>query len=195
MSIAESGASISEQQLIEWCQTRQPGWEAALAQWLHSSSGWLHRHCAVRLRCATTADDAVQEISIKVMLAIGRFEGRSTLRTWVTRIADNHCNGVIRQQCANLVSDHLQYSMILMEQNRFVSQEDADSRADLAHEVGATLQCMSDSNQEILRRRFYADQSLDEIANSLSLSLSATKMRLYRALTVFKSIYQKDIVA
>ena len=126
MFIAQTGASISEQQLIEQCQTGQAGWQAALAQWLHGSPGWLHRHCTVRLGCATTADDAVQEISLKVMSAIGQFEGRSTLRTWVTRIADNHCNGVIRQQCANLVSDHLQYSMILMEQNRFVSQEDAD---------------------------------------------------------------------
>lgn len=195
MFIAQTGASITEQQLIEQCQTGQSDWQAALAQWLRGSSGWLHRHCTARLGCAMTADDAVQEISLKVMSAIGQFEGRSTLRTWVTRIADNHCNGVIRQQCAALISDHLQYSMILMEQNRFASREDRDRRADVAHKIGETLQCLTQSNQEILHLRFYSDQSLDEIARSLSLSLSATKMRLYRALAVFKSIYPKDAVS
>lgn len=37
------------------------------------------------------ASDAVQEVFIKVFRAIGRFEGRSSLKTWIYRIAANTC--------------------------------------------------------------------------------------------------------
>ncbi|MDD3146798.1 MAG: sigma-70 family RNA polymerase sigma factor [Candidatus Riflebacteria bacterium] len=37
------------------------------------------------------ASDAVQEVFLKVFRAIGRFEGRSSLKTWIYRIAANTC--------------------------------------------------------------------------------------------------------
>ncbi len=37
------------------------------------------------------ASDAAQEVFIKVFRAIGRFEGRSSLKTWIYRIAANTC--------------------------------------------------------------------------------------------------------
>ena len=35
--------------------------------------------------------DAAQEVFIKIFRAIGRFEGRSSLKTWIYRIAANTC--------------------------------------------------------------------------------------------------------
>jgi len=187
-----SGEPVSELQLIEWCQARIPGWEAALAHWLMVSSGWLHQRCTAKLGCASKADDAVQEVSIKVMLAIEQFKGRCTLRTWVIRIADNHCNTVIQRECANLITQHLQYSIILVEQSRSRSDAEVQRCEETAREVVAALHSLTQQNQEILQLRFYSELSLDEMATSLSLSLSATKMRLYRALGMFKSVYAKN---
>jgi RNA polymerase sigma-70 factor (ECF subfamily) len=42
----------------------------------------------------------------------------------------------------------------------------------------------------VLRLRFFEDRSLEEIAAVLTISLSAAKMRLYRALEQFSRHYQ-----
>ena len=194
MGDVEWGETVSESQLIMWCQTGAPGWQGALAHWLLASSDWLHRRCTARLGCSFKAEDAVQEISVKVMLAIGQFESRSTLRTWVIRIADNHCATMIQRERANLSTEHLQYSIILEEQNRSLSDTEVQRREETAHEVVTTLQHLTQKNQEILQLRFYSELSLDEMATSLSLSLSATKMRLYRAIGAFKSMYARELL-
>ena len=43
--------------------------------------------------------------------------------------------------------------------------------------------------REVLGLRFFGEASLDEIARTLGISLSAAKMRLYRALALFEANY------
>jgi RNA polymerase sigma-70 factor, ECF subfamily len=76
------------------------GWPAdagTLAQALDAHRRELTAHCRRVLGSGFEADDAVQETMVRAWCRIDRFEGRSSLRTWLHRIATNVCIDMRRQ--------------------------------------------------------------------------------------------------
>jgi RNA polymerase sigma-70 factor (ECF subfamily) len=58
---------------------------------LERHRGALVGHCYRMLGSAAEADDAVQETLVRAWRGLGGFDGRSSLRTWLTRIATRVC--------------------------------------------------------------------------------------------------------
>ncbi len=56
----------------------------------------LHLHCYRMLGSVTDADDALQEVLIAAWRGLDGFAGRSSVRTWLYRIATNRCLNAIR---------------------------------------------------------------------------------------------------
>jgi RNA polymerase sigma-70 factor (ECF subfamily) len=74
------------------------GDERAYAKLVEPHRGALHAHCYRMLGSLEDADDALQETLLRAWRALRRFERRSSMRTWLYKIATNSCLQLIRRR-------------------------------------------------------------------------------------------------
>ena len=87
--------SVADMQLLE---SAQAGDEGAFAGLVERYRGELHAHCYRMLGSVHDADDAMQDALLRAWKALPRFEGRSSLRSWLYRIATNTCLDLINKR-------------------------------------------------------------------------------------------------
>jgi RNA polymerase sigma-70 factor (ECF subfamily) len=78
-----------DRELVSSCRTGDPG---AFARLVRLHEGMVFNLAARLLGDAEEARDVAQEVFLQVFRMLGRFEGRSRLKTWIYRIAVNQCH-------------------------------------------------------------------------------------------------------
>jgi RNA polymerase sigma-70 factor (ECF subfamily) len=72
-------------------EAARDGDETAFRELLEPHRRELHAHCYRMLGSVHDADDALQDASLRAWRGLSRFEGRSSLRSWLYTIATNTC--------------------------------------------------------------------------------------------------------
>ncbi|TDO50781.1 RNA polymerase sigma-70 factor (ECF subfamily) [Kribbella sp. VKM Ac-2527] len=81
---------------VDLIQRARAGDRDAFAALVDPHRGELQVHCYRMLGSLQDAEDTLQETLLAAWLALDGFEGRSSLRTWLYRIATNRCLNVLR---------------------------------------------------------------------------------------------------
>src|SRR5947199_7011574 len=95
MSTRSRSAPRPELELLE---AARAGREEAFVQLVEPNRAQLHAHCYRMLGSVHDAEDALQEALLRAWRGLPRFEGRSSLRSWLYTIATNTCLNAIAKR-------------------------------------------------------------------------------------------------
>src|SRR5205814_5249103 len=88
-------STVQEQELLT---AAQAGGEDAFRRLVEQHQGELHAHCYRMLGSVHDAEDALQDAMLRAWRGLPRFEGRSSLRSWLYTIATNTCLNVVAKR-------------------------------------------------------------------------------------------------
>jgi RNA polymerase sigma-70 factor (ECF subfamily) len=165
----------------------QAGDEAAFEQLVSRYDGKLFRTAHHIVHNTEDARDVVQETFIKVFQNIGQFQSQAKFSTWVYRIVVNQCLMHIRRQRGKSVamdssvkgSEEEQLPLDLSDWRP--NPEEQYTESELRELLTRLLQNLPPALRVVFIMHDIEEQSLQEVADALDLSLSAVKTRALRA--------------
>ncbi len=143
---------------------------------------------ALRLtRNEAEAEDVVQETFLSAFKAIGQFDGRAELRTWLYRIAYNAAMMRLRRSRRDMVSldeaveseDGTPIPQQLYDWSKLPEEE--LRKAELRAEMEKAIEGLPEKLRLVFVLRELEDLSTEETAQTLGLKVEAVKTRLHRA--------------
>lgn len=175
----------TEPALVERCQKGDP---QAFARLVALHEGMVLNLAGRLLGDREEARDIAQDVFLQVYRTLGRFQGRSTLRTWIYRIVVNQCRNRQRwwrrrRRAAACpletitAADEAQMAAARPGEGPFESLD----RRDRARRMEAALLAVSFDHRAVLLLREVEGLSCDEIGTTLGLPIGTVKSRLARA--------------
>ena len=176
----------SDEALMQSIKAQNTHWQAPFSILVNRHHKALVIRCNCYLRNHADAEDAAQETELRAFRAIRNFRQDSSFKTWLFAIADRQCHDLARNRNRHLMNDHLR-ALIEIHEKTLTKMKPTGANADLINQV---LHRLPASERDVLVLRFYSDLPMKDMAIHLGLKLSATKMRLYRALEHFEVLWQ-----
>ena len=138
-------------------------------------------------RSVEDAEDAMQDTFLRAFLAIGRFEGRASFYSWVTRIAINSALVVLRRrrnrQERSLTSSQDWDGEALPMDITDTAADPEEAYSQLQHRaiLSGAIHRLKPCLREAVRARLDEELSVKEIAIRCKISETAAKSRVLRA--------------
>jgi RNA polymerase sigma-70 factor (ECF subfamily) len=180
--------TLDDDALLTLIISQQPGWRDILSMLLQRHHAALFTRCYIYLKNREDAEDTAQETELRVFRAIRNFRGDSSFRTWLFAIADRQCYDMVRKRVKHMIDDHMRALIEIHESSVNKMADETESHTI----VNLVLTKLPEQERDIIMLRYYVDLSLHDISSTLGIGLSASKMRLYRALEKFAAQLHRE---
>ena len=149
-------------------------------------SGKVYGKCLSILKSEARAEDATQEVFMKVLLNLSKFSGKSRFSTWLYSITYNFCIDTIRREKKNPTFSvdeiHETYDTVDEVDDQFLLETSVKR-------LGIVLNQMKAGDKAILLMKYQDGMSIKDIGAILDKSESAIKMKIKRAKQKFRDIH------
>lgn len=164
----------------EWIRLAQAGDDEAFSELVGAYQVPVYNLCYRMLGDPGEAEDAAQETFLRTYRNIKRYDPDKKFVTWVLSIASNHCIDRLRKR--RLVFLSLEQTPEIWEgSDPELGPEGSLEDHELQEHVQGLLASLSGPDRAAITLRYWYDYSYEEIAETLTLSVSAVKSRLHRA--------------
>lgn len=177
-------APVAERGLVDECRRGDPN---AFSRLVALHEGLVFNLAARLLGDPEEAKDVSQEVFLQVYRMLPRFEGRSSLKTWIYRIVVNQCRNRQRwwrrrrkDKALPLEELNGSESAALASQRRDGPHEEL-ARREQSQRVQRALLTLSVDHRAVLLLREVEELSGTEIAEALGVAEGTVKSRLARA--------------
>jgi RNA polymerase sigma factor CnrH len=146
----------------------------------------IYRVALSYLRDPDEALDVVQETFVKAFQNAARWDARSEVAPWLTRIGINQAIDRYRRVRRRRLSEQPLEDGAADHDRHWSDRGPSPERQALGHELGAriagALRGLPERQRAIVVLRHYEDMTLEEISETLGLSLGTVKSSLHRAI-------------
>lgn len=172
---------------MDLIQRYRAGEEGAFADLFHQYKNLVYRNAYLLLGDAQAAEDALQEVFVKVYRSLDTFDPeKGAFTTWLQRITINYCLNVRRKRPASsleTLASKLSLSAAtpqsLLPEELVISQEQVET-------LWQAVQHLSLPLRVVVILRYYQELPYQEIAQVLNIPLGTVKWRLHEALKVLR---------
>jgi len=162
-----------------WIERATQGDDDAFAQIVESYQVPVYNLCYRMLGNREEAEDAAQESFLRAYRNLNRYDPKRKFVTWLLSIASHYCIDCLRRRRLKLVS----LDDLLPRREKGATTPAAEAnylQQEQAEEIRSMLEGIGEKDRAAVILRYWYDFSYEEIAESLSLSISAVKSRLHR---------------
>lgn len=146
----------------------------------------VYRQCLSMTQDSEKAQDFTHDIFLKVFDKLDAFQQRSRFSTWIYSVAYNYCADQIR------LSRRLNTTTLDDELEQRVSEPQETVMSEESIQlVKRAIENLSSDDQQLLRLKYEDKVSIEEIARTYNLSISAVKMRLKRSRAKIQQFYTR----
>jgi len=154
----------------------EPAFQLTLARYQDK----VYRLCCALLRDPSAAEDAAQESLVRIWKAIGGYDGRASLSTWIYTITRNRCLSAIerRRELASLSDEAIAAEAEAQAQTFGAGDDEPQQGAALLREL---VDLLPERYRRTLTLFYYEDCSVSEVARMLGMPEGTVKTNLSRA--------------
>ncbi|MBY0122206.1 RNA polymerase sigma factor [Bacillus sp. S/N-304-OC-R1] len=186
-AVRKGGRAISDQVLI---QKVKSGNDHAFRLLVEKYRSDLFRTIYAVLRDQKEAEDATQEVFIKIYTSLSQYENQG-FKTWITRIAVNHAIDVKRKR------NRLQEDIIDLAEYSTLGTPKESVETELIHKekvfrIREKLHEMPENYRHVIYDFYIAEKTYGQMAEEQNVGIKTIETKLYRARTWMRKHWKED---